>query len=63
VTGPIAENLVGRTVPTQAALDQVLNALDNTPTKARLGANAILGVSLAYARATIRLSSTTLRFH
>ena len=52
VAGPIAENLVGRTVPTQAALDQVLIALDGTPTKARLGANAILGVSLAYARAS-----------
>lgn len=52
VLGPIAESLVGRTVPTQAALDQVLIALDGTPTKAKLGANAILGVSLAYARAT-----------
>jgi enolase len=63
VKGPIAENLVGRTVPTQAALDQVLIALDNTETKAKLGANAILGVSLAYARATAASAQVPLFRH
>ena len=38
----------------QAALDQQLIALDGTPNKARLGANAILGVSLAFCRAGAR---------
>lgn len=37
--------------PTQAAWDQFLIALDGTPNKAQLGANAILGCSLAFARA------------
>src|SRR5256885_8954706 len=36
----------------QAELDQTLIALDGTPNKARLGANAILAVSLAFARAS-----------
>ncbi|MGH2895702.1 MAG: phosphopyruvate hydratase, partial [Solirubrobacteraceae bacterium] len=43
--------LAGRAVLDQAALDRALIDLDGTPTKSRLGANAILGVSLAFARA------------
>ena len=38
----------------QRALDEALIALDGTPNKSRLGANAILGVSLAFARANAR---------
>ncbi|MCX8103503.1 MAG: phosphopyruvate hydratase [Candidatus Bipolaricaulota bacterium] len=54
VTDEIASALVGREFPTQAELDQALIKLDGTPNKSRLGANAILGVSLAYARAAAR---------
>jgi enolase len=43
--------LSGREFVDQAALDQEMLALDGTPNKARLGANAILAVSLAFARA------------
>ena len=51
VNGEIAENLVGMDVTEQVAIDQAMIELDGTPNKARLGANAILGVSLACAKA------------
>ena len=51
VNGDIAEALVGARAPEQGAIDQTLCDLDGTPNKSRLGANAILGVSLAVARA------------
>jgi enolase len=51
VDGPIADELVGMDVLNQAAVDQTLIKLDGTPNKAALGANAILGVSLACLRA------------
>ncbi len=47
----IAEELVGFSVYEQALLDKIMLELDGTPNKASLGANAILGVSLAVARA------------
>jgi enolase len=47
----IAEMVVGRDAEDQAGLDQALIELDGTPNKAALGANAILGVSLAAAKA------------
>jgi enolase len=47
----IAEMVVGRDAEDQAGLDRALIDLDGTPNKATLGANAILGVSLACARA------------
>ncbi len=47
----IAPELVGRCPSEQKALDELMLALDGTATKSRLGANAILGVSLAIARA------------
>ena len=47
----IAPALTGRDVLEQAAIDQILIELDGTENKSRLGANAILGVSLACARA------------
>jgi enolase len=51
VNGEIAENLVGMDVTEQVAIDAAMIELDGTPNKARLGANAILGVSLACAKA------------
>jgi enolase len=51
VNGEIAEAVVGMEAEDQAALDSELVGLDGTENKARLGANAILGVSLATAKA------------
>ena len=51
VNGEIAECLVGMDVTEQVAIDQAMIELDGTPNKGRLGANAILGVSLAAAKA------------
>ncbi|WP_333829023.1 phosphopyruvate hydratase [Pararhodobacter sp.] len=51
VNGEIAEALVGSDATEQVAIDSALIELDGTPNKARLGANAILGVSLAIAKA------------
>ncbi len=47
----ISPILIGKSVFSQAAIDRALCELDGTPTKARLGANATLAVSLASARA------------
>ena len=51
VNGEIAEALIGTDATEQVAIDSVMIELDGTPNKARLGANAILGVSLAVAKA------------
>jgi enolase len=51
VNGEIADAIAGADVLDQAGLDRTLIDLDGTPNKSRLGANAILGVSLAAARA------------
>jgi enolase len=51
VNGEIAEELSGADARDQALIDRILIALDGTPNKGRLGANAMLGVSLAVARA------------
>ncbi|SHJ96758.1 phosphopyruvate hydratase [Propionispora hippei] len=51
VNNRIAPKLIGQDAGDQAAIDQLLLELDGTPTKANLGANAILGVSMAAARA------------
>jgi len=51
VNGELAELVVGMDAADQAGLDQAMIDADGTPNKARLGANAILGVSLATARA------------
>src|SRR5262245_26459724 len=51
VNGPIADWLVGFPVTEQSFLDYRLIDLDDTPNKSRLGANAILGASLACAHA------------
>jgi enolase len=54
VDGAIAKALVGARAADQAAIDETLCELDGTPNKSRLGANAILGVSLAVAHAAAR---------
>jgi enolase len=51
VNGEIAVALVGKTWASQEALDRKMIELDGTPNKSRFGANAILAVSLAYAKA------------
>jgi enolase len=51
VNDHIAPELIGRDPSRQAEIDAMLNALDHTSNKAKLGANAILGVSMAVARA------------
>jgi len=51
VNGEIAQAMIGMSAENQEAVDAALIALDGTENKARLGANAILGVSLACAKA------------
>ncbi|MEV4180848.1 phosphopyruvate hydratase [Streptosporangium canum] len=51
VTDEIADEILGFDAAEQRSIDQVMIDLDGTPNKARLGANAILGVSLAVAKA------------
>src|SRR6202008_1538124 len=51
VNGEIADALRGARAAEQSALDRTMIELDGTPNKGRLGANAILGVSLATAKA------------
>ena len=52
VNGEIATAVRGQDAASQAALDRMLISLDGTPNKSRLGANAILAVSLAAAQAS-----------
>src|SRR5688572_20126903 len=63
VNDDIARALVGARAAEQGALDQTLRELDGTPNKSRLGANAILGVSLAVARAAAADSGEPLWRH
>jgi len=51
VNGDIADALIGWDASDQRGIDQELLELDGTPNKSRLGANAILGTSLAVAKA------------
>ena len=51
VNQSIAKNIVTKNFDSQKELDQQLIELDGTPNKSKLGANAILGVSIAFARA------------
>ncbi len=56
----IASELAGMEASEQSAVDRKLVALDGTPNKSRLGANAILGVSLAVARAAANATGVQL---
>jgi enolase len=60
VNGEIAEALIGMNVLDQTAIDKALIELDGTPNKSRLGANAILGASLACAKAAAESLGTSL---
>jgi len=60
VNGEIADLLAGRTWDSLAAVDEAMVAADGTPTKARLGANATIGVSMALARALAASSGQSL---
>ena len=51
VAGPIADALLGADAADQAAVDRILIELDGTDNKTKFGANAVLGVSMACARA------------
>lgn len=51
VNDTIAKNIAGFDITAQAAIDQLMIELDGTPNKSKLGANAILAVSLAVAKA------------
>jgi enolase len=60
VNGEIYNALAGLDAEDQRRIDQILIDLDGTPNKARLGANAILGVSLAVAKAAAEAASAPL---
>ncbi len=51
VNGPLSDAVLGRTFTDPAEVDQVLRDTDGTPNKSRLGANAIIGISMAVYRA------------
>jgi enolase len=50
INGELATSVIGKAIA-QRGLDEAMIARDGTPTKSRLGANAIVGVSMAYSRA------------
>ena len=63
VNGELASAVVGKTFASIRALDEVMIALDGTPTKGRLGANAILGVSMAALKADAAAAGRPLYAH
>jgi enolase len=60
VNGELAEELVGFDATEQVGIDRTMIEMDGTPNKSRLGANAILGVSLAVAKAAAEYTSQPL---
>nr|WP_111301851.1 phosphopyruvate hydratase [Paracoccus saliphilus] len=60
VNGEIAESLIGEDSTEQRAIDAMMIELDGTPNKGRLGANAILGVSMAVAKAAAEATNQPL---
>lgn len=63
INGEIARQLAGTSFSSQAELDRALIDLDGTPNKSRLGANALLAVSLAFARASATEAQLPLYHH
>jgi enolase len=63
IGGELYHELVGRVFRDQAELDGSMVALDGTPAKSRLGANAILAVSIAFARANAQHQGVPLYQH
>ena len=51
VNGPLAKALLGKDASEQRALDKMMIDIDGSPNKGKLGANALLGISMALARA------------
>ncbi|MBM4298133.1 MAG: phosphopyruvate hydratase, partial [Deltaproteobacteria bacterium] len=60
VNGKLAPRLRGKEARNQAELDQIMLKLDGSPNKGKLGANAILGVSLAVAQAQAKAQGLSL---
>ncbi|MFN3722834.1 MAG: phosphopyruvate hydratase [Paracoccaceae bacterium] len=60
VNGELAEELVGYDATEQVGIDRTMIEMDGTPNKSRLGANAILGVSLAVAKAAAEFTAQPL---
>ena len=60
VNGEIAETIIGFDATDQIGIDRTMMELDGTPNKSRLGANAILGVSLAVAKAAAEVTGQPL---
>ena len=60
ISGELAQAVIGMDVSNQRAIDEKMIALDGTANKARLGANALLGISLATARAAAQDSAEPL---
>ena len=60
INGPIAHALQGHEASLQAKIDQIMLDLDGTPNKGNLGANALLAVSMATARAAAASERTPL---
>ncbi len=63
IAGELNDALAGRSFDGQQGLDEAMIELDGTPDKSRLGANALLAVSLAFARATARERGVPLYQH
>src|ERR1019366_8455270 len=60
INGPISKSLVGHDATLQAKIDQIMIDLDGTPNKSNLGANSMLAVSMAVARAAAGSQRTPL---
>jgi enolase len=60
VNTELAQALIGKEFSTQSDLDHAMILLDGTPNKGRLGANAILGVSMAFSHAAAKAAGQTL---
>lgn len=63
VNGELAQALIGQDASDQAHIDQLMIALDGTPSKSRLGANALLAVSIASAKAAAASAGLPLYRH
>jgi enolase len=63
ISETLSAALAGKTFETQSALDDFLRATDGSPDKSRLGANSLLGVSIAFARASAAESGVPLYQH
>lgn len=63
ILGPIRKNLIGKEVTEQKALDHLMRELDGTDNKRKLGANAILGVSLSLLKAAALAQGQELYVH